>query len=92
MGIAPFSGIVKDFQATFADGSLTGTAQIASLVTKDENLQTQLLSPEFFRHQISTSPALKPTEPDRGDLSWTTHLALISSAVNLDRQLADNTR
>jgi len=28
-----FSGAVEDFQATLADGTLTGSAQIASLVT-----------------------------------------------------------
>jgi len=48
MGIASFSGSVKQFEATLADGVLTGSAEIASLVTKDENLQAHLLSPEFF--------------------------------------------
>jgi polyisoprenoid-binding protein YceI len=48
MGVATFSGEVKDFEATLADGRLSGSAQIASLVTKDENLQAHLLSPEFF--------------------------------------------
>jgi polyisoprenoid-binding protein YceI len=48
MGISTFSGSVKSFQVTLADGTLTGSAQIASLVTKDENLQGALLSPEFF--------------------------------------------
>jgi polyisoprenoid-binding protein YceI len=48
MGISTFSGTVRSFQATLADGTLTGPAQIASLVTKDENLQGGLLSPEFF--------------------------------------------
>ena len=33
MGISTFSGAVEDFQATLADGTLTGSAQIASLVT-----------------------------------------------------------
>jgi polyisoprenoid-binding protein YceI len=48
MGIATFSGAVKDFEASLADGRLAGSAKIASLVTKDENLQAHLLSPEFF--------------------------------------------
>jgi polyisoprenoid-binding protein YceI len=48
MGVATFSGEVKDFEATLTDGRLSGSAQIASLVTKDENLQAHLLSPEFF--------------------------------------------
>src|SRR5689334_21674837 len=46
--VATFSGTVNDFQASLVDGRLEGTAQIASLQTKDENLQGHLLSPEFF--------------------------------------------
>ena len=34
MGISTFSGTAKDFQATLADGTLTGSAQIASLVAR----------------------------------------------------------
>ena len=48
MGLAKFSGEVKDFDATLTDGHLIGAARIASVVTKDENLETHLLSPEFF--------------------------------------------
>src|SRR5437868_9097223 len=55
MGIAMFTGSVKEFEATLADGRLAGSAKIATLVTKDENLQGHLLSPEFFdaeRHPV----------------------------------------
>lgn len=48
MGIGTFSGSVSDFEASLVDGNLEGKARIASLVTKDENLQAHLLSPEFF--------------------------------------------
>ena len=48
MGIATFTGAVKDFDAVLAGGRLAGAARIASLETKDENLQAHLLSPEFF--------------------------------------------
>lgn len=48
MGISAFSGAVKDFEATLADGRLAGAARIASLETKDENLHAHLMSPEFF--------------------------------------------
>src|SRR5581483_1215331 len=67
MGIASFSGSVKQFEATLADGVLTGSAEIASLVTKDENLQAHLLSPEFFdaeRHpRVSFSGAVRADGP-----------------------------
>jgi polyisoprenoid-binding protein YceI len=46
--VATFSGEVPQFQASLVDGELTGSAQIASLVTKDENLTAHLASPEFF--------------------------------------------
>jgi polyisoprenoid-binding protein YceI len=48
MGVASFTGTVPDFDATLADGRLSGAARIASVETKDENLQAHLLSPEFF--------------------------------------------
>lgn len=46
--VSTFTGDVPDFQASLVDGVLTGSAQIASLVTKDENLTAHLASPEFF--------------------------------------------
>ncbi len=55
MGVTAFSGAVKDFEASLVDGRLTGSARIASLETKDENLHAHLMSPEFFdaeRHPV----------------------------------------
>jgi polyisoprenoid-binding protein YceI len=46
--VATFTGEVPKFEASLADGVLTGVAQITSLVVKEENLETHLLSPEFF--------------------------------------------
>jgi polyisoprenoid-binding protein YceI len=46
--VATFTGEVPGFEATLADGKLTGVAQIATLKTKDENLDAHLASPEFF--------------------------------------------
>jgi polyisoprenoid-binding protein YceI len=46
--VATFGGQVTDFEATLADGRLTGSARIASIQTKEESLQAHLLSPEFF--------------------------------------------
>jgi polyisoprenoid-binding protein YceI len=48
MGLATFSGTVTDFDATLTDGRLEGTARIASVQTKDENLTGHLLAPDFF--------------------------------------------
>ena len=48
MGIGAFGGTVTDFEATLENGSLSGSARIESLETKDENLHAHLMSPEFF--------------------------------------------
>jgi polyisoprenoid-binding protein YceI len=48
MGIGAFTGSVSDFDAKLEDGRLTGSAKIASLHTKDENLTGHLMSPDFF--------------------------------------------
>ena len=46
--VATFTGEVPDFEASLEDGKLTGTAKIASIKVKEENLEAHLLSPEFF--------------------------------------------
>ncbi len=67
MGIAAFSGAVKDFEATLADGRLAGAARIASLETKDENLQAHLLSPEFFDAERFPEVSFATTAADGRD-------------------------
>jgi polyisoprenoid-binding protein YceI len=55
MGVGEFGGTVTDFEATLDNGRLSGSARIASLETKDENLYGHLMSPEFFdaeRHPV----------------------------------------
>src|SRR5207248_5885953 len=46
--VATFSGEVPGFEATLADGTLTGVGRIETITVKEENLQAHLLSPEFF--------------------------------------------
>jgi len=43
-----FRGTFKDVDAKVAAGSLTGSARVASVDVKDENLAAHLQSPEFF--------------------------------------------
>src|SRR3954451_17973078 len=69
MGIGTFGGAVSDFDATLADGRLSGSARIATLEVKDENLHAHLLAPEFFdaeRHpEVSFSTEQAEVEGER---------------------------
>jgi polyisoprenoid-binding protein YceI len=46
-----FHATFSDFDAAAADGVLTGSAKVASVQVKDENLAGHLQSPEFFDAQ-----------------------------------------
>ena len=48
MGVGTFGGTVSDFDATLSGGRLSGSARIASLETKDQNLHAHLMAPDFF--------------------------------------------
>jgi polyisoprenoid-binding protein YceI len=46
-----FHGTFSDFDAVVVDGVLNGSAKVASVQVKDENLAAHLQSPEFFDAQ-----------------------------------------
>jgi polyisoprenoid-binding protein YceI len=48
LGVATFTGELKNFAATLTDGELSGSAEVAGIEVKDENLKAHLQSPEFF--------------------------------------------
>src|SRR3954451_13812718 len=43
-----FTGSFSDFDAKLTDGTLKGSAQVASVQVKDPNLEGHLQSPDFF--------------------------------------------
>lgn len=46
-----FHGTFGDFDAAVTDGALSGSAKVASVQVKDENLAAHLQSPDFFDAQ-----------------------------------------
>ena len=48
LGVATFTGELTNFEATLTDGELAGSAEVAGIEVKDENLKAHLESPEFF--------------------------------------------
>jgi polyisoprenoid-binding protein YceI len=62
-----FRGQFREVEATIADGTVTGSAKVASVDVKDENLTAHLASPEFF--DVERHPELRfvSTEIDGGE-------------------------
>ena len=62
-----FRGQFREVDATLADARLTGTAKVASVDVKDENLAAHLQSPEFF--DVERYPELRfvSTEIEGGE-------------------------
>jgi polyisoprenoid-binding protein YceI len=46
--VGTFQGTFSEFDARLSDGTLRGSAKVASVQAKDANLETHLQSPEFF--------------------------------------------
>jgi polyisoprenoid-binding protein YceI len=47
-GVSLFRGGVDGFEADLIEGTLSGSANVASITVQDENMSGHLLSPEFF--------------------------------------------
>jgi polyisoprenoid-binding protein YceI len=47
-GVSLFKGGVEGFEASLADGTLSGSAPVTGITVQDENLAGHLLSPDFF--------------------------------------------
>ena len=62
-----FRGQFRELDATLHDARLTGSAKVASVDVKDENLAAHLQSPEFF--DVERYPQLRftSTDVDGGD-------------------------
>jgi polyisoprenoid-binding protein YceI len=61
-GVNTFRGSFTDFTASLEDDSLEGTAKVASVDVKDEQLNGHLQAPDFFDAERYPEIAFKATE------------------------------
>lgn len=60
-----FRGTFEKFNVQLVDGVLSGTADVASISVKDENLEAHLLSPEFFDAERHPELSFRSTQISR---------------------------
>jgi len=68
-GVSTFRGSFRDFSATLAGGRLAGSARVASVDVKDEQLNGHLQTPDFFDAERFPEIAFTATSLDRGELT-----------------------
>jgi len=66
-GVNTFRGSFTDFTATLEGDSLEGSARVASVDVKDEQLNGHLQTPDFFDAQRYPEMTFKATELTRSD-------------------------
>lgn len=66
-GVNTFRGSFRDFTATLSGDELEGSAQVASVDVKDEQLNGHLQTPDFFDTERYPEIAFKATELHRLD-------------------------
>lgn len=64
-GVSTFKGSFRDFAATLDGSGLAGSAQVASVDVKDEQLNGHLQSPDFFDAARYPEISFKATELSR---------------------------
>jgi polyisoprenoid-binding protein YceI len=92
-GVSIFRGSFRDFDATLEGSTLGGTARVASVDVKDEQLSGHLQSPDFFdaeRHPEITFHADELALADDGTVTGPGELTIkgVTKAVELNGRLA----
>ena len=73
-----FQGSFSEFDAQVADGTLRGSAEVASIQVKDPNLEAHLQTPDFFDAERHPQLSFEATDINRSgnDLSVTGELTV----------------
>jgi polyisoprenoid-binding protein YceI len=92
-GVSTFRGSFRDFDATLTGSTLVGSARVASIDVKDEQLSGHLQSPDFFdaeRHPEISFRADQLTLAEDGTVSGTAQLTIkgVTKPVELTGRLA----
>ena len=92
-GVSVFRGSFRDFDATLEGSSLSGSARVASVDVKDEQLSGHLQSPDFFdaeRHPEISFRAEKLALADDGTVAGQAELTIkgVTKPVELEGRLA----
>src|ERR1700755_2175481 len=92
-GVSTFRGSFSDFDATLEGSTLAGSARVASVDVKDEQLAGHLQSPDFFdaeRHPEITFRTDRLTVADDGALTGAGELSIkgVTRPVELKGRLS----
>ena len=68
-GVNTFRGSFREFTATLVDGRLEGSAQVASVDVKDDQLSGHLQTPDFFDAERFPEIAFRADDLERGELT-----------------------
>ncbi len=92
-GVSIFRGSFRDFDATLESSTLAGSARVASVDVKDEQLSGHLQSPDFFDAERNPEIAFRADTLSLGDdgaVSGTAELTIkgVTKPVELQGRLA----
>jgi len=68
-GVNTFRGSFREFTATLTDGRLEGTAKVASVDVKDEQLGGHLQTPDFFDAERFPEITFRSDDLEHGELT-----------------------
>jgi polyisoprenoid-binding protein YceI len=68
-GVNTFRGSFRDYDATLVDGRLEGSAKVASVDVKDEQLNGHLQTPDFFDVARFPEITFRSDDLERGELT-----------------------